>query len=267
VEAEPSFLGSAQAERLFPAPTDGPADDHSRIAARDPAGLLHALALLDFSPTALAQELDVSPFALLQWLESEEVQHELARYHAIERQMLALRACKSRRLTIDSLEHVLETTDDLVEKRRTATTLLRLLSRPLCEGERTTKRRSDASPASEPHPAEPGSVSDRGTPAAPQPLDSHLAPEAQSLEKHEAQPSFYGSAQAEPRSESELKNPSDHALRNKSARAHMTAPAPERDEEPSDQSIQLCTEPDWDAFFPEAFTTSEPKAPTPHQRE
>ena len=111
-------------------------DDQAVIAAHDPDRLLHALTVLDFNPAALAEQLDVSPFALADWLASDDTQRQLARYQAIERQMLDLRALKSRRITIESLEHVLETTQDLVEKRRTATTLLRLLDNRSCPRDR-----------------------------------------------------------------------------------------------------------------------------------
>jgi len=149
--AQPPFVGSASAEppsecelerpneselenqsageQCIDLENETPPDDRAIIAAHDPARLLHALAVLDFSSTALASELSVSPFTLLDWLESEETQRQLTRCQTIERQMLDLRALRSRRLTIESLEHVLETTQDLVEKRRTATTLLRLLTR------------------------------------------------------------------------------------------------------------------------------------------
>jgi len=137
--------------------TSAPRDDQAVIAAHDPDRLLHALAVLDFNPPALAEQLDVSPFALADWLESDETQRQLTRYQSLERQMLDLRALKSRRITIESLEHVLETTQDLAEKRRTATTLLRLLTH-----------------------AEPGSVSDHGTSDAPSPFARSPAPRPES---------------------------------------------------------------------------------------
>jgi len=271
------------------------------IAAYDPSALLHALALLDFSPSALAEQLNISPFALLDWFESEETQQQLTRYQNIERQMLDLRAFKSRRLSIENLEHVLETTQDLVEKRRTATTLLRLLTRPPSEGERTTKRRSDASPASKPRhsepgsasdeseprsgsghgddasrvrqrehaqtesaspPAEPGSVSDHGTPAAPQPFDSHPAPEAQSPEKYAAQPPFHGSAQAEPPSEASAERSATASRR--TASANRTRATINEDSATKEPRAEI----DWDTFFPEASTGRDGSTtPTPHQRE
>jgi len=299
-EAHPPFVGSANAEppsaselrtRSDSEPEHSIDSDHpeprsglgrSTIDAYDPDALLHALAVLDFSPAALADQLNLSPFALLDWLESENTQRQLTRYQALERQMLDLRSFKSRRLSIENLEHVLQTTQDLVEKRRTATTLLRLLDRPLTDQRAPTepkprsasdRPRSEARPRHPPEPRSQGdqeassacdesdlrSGSDHGD--APNAIDSHSASGAQSLD-HAAQPPFVGSAHAEPPSASELKTQPESELKIQSERELKIQPECEPKNPDANDG------PNWDAFFPEAFTgRNGPSAPKPHQRE
>jgi len=148
-------------------PLQPSANDRARVASFDQDALLHALSVLDFDPAALATELNVSPFALLDFLESDDVQSSLDRFKALERQMLQLRSFKSRRRAIESLEHVLETTEDLVEKRRTATTLLRTISSPFAGNHPPTERElrasapTDATSARNRQGAEPPAASAR----------------------------------------------------------------------------------------------------------
>jgi hypothetical protein len=196
---------------MLPA-ADGATDARARIAGFDQEALLHALALLDFNPAELAAQLSISPFALLGWFESDETQSQLARYKAFEHRMLELRAFKTRRLTIEHLEHVLETTEDLIEKRRTAAALLRAIGgtdlrdvkkaggtdlrdvrkaggtdlRDATEtcvanpnGRTSTNRtaaRAKHTSARSTSDAEPGSASDHGTPAPRRPSNSPNAP-------------------------------------------------------------------------------------------
>jgi hypothetical protein len=224
---------------------------------------------------ALAEHLGVSPFALLDWHDSEEIQSQLERYHNLERQLLELRAFKSKRLTIEHLEHILETTDDLIEKRRTATTLLRVLStrrtggtalrdvnnraRPdLRDGRaapnRTTPTTTHARPPSA-SPSEPGSASNHGD-------DNHRFRQRQAA--HSTSES------------SEIPNPSDAKCNRKSedenACEQLAKSAPQPEEVPEDQTDasaqDLRAELNWDAFSAESFTgRHDGTPPDPHQRE
>lgn len=290
-----------------PYPLDHPAasidpkvDPRAFIAAHDQDALLHALALLDFDPAALAKELRVSPFALLEWYDSDDTQSELERYGAFERHMLRLRAFKSRRHSIESLEHVLETTDNLVEKRRTATTLLRLLSRPAGESERNVERRSrdeHADLRSGPRHGTPSSRQQPGPSVAPQP-GRHSEPGSGSDHKDDkrrfrqygestdessgipvptnannlgtpqadAPQPYVGSTQTEAPSESDLVN--------QDVCEQMAKLAPDREEQPpNDQRSSAAQEPrptdvNQGGFCTEAFTGRNGNTPPkPHQRE
>jgi len=238
--AQPHFDGSALAEppseREYAASETEPHPENEPLSAYDPNALLHALAVLDFSPDALAQQLNRSPFELLDFLESEFAQSQLTRYRTLERQMLDLRAFKSRRLAIENLEHVLESTHDLIEKRRTATTLLRLLIAPTTRARSTPTANTDQSsahtnPSPTPRtpttnqaasppfhgsaPAEPpASASEREAPiaqqsSAPQPPFHGSAQAEPPPNNTAAQPRFHGSATAEPPSASDLADQSD----------------------------------------------------------
>jgi hypothetical protein len=172
--------------------TNSQCDSEAVIAAYSDDALLHALAAFEFSPLTLAETLNVSPFVLLAWLESDEVQSKLDRYHNLERQLLELRSFQSRRRTIQSLEHVLQTTEDLIEVRRTATTLHRVISgaqrrtkaEPFSHTPgRTTPGGTDlrdvtrsTSPSLQDERAERGSASDHGTPEPHPPSTSHETP-------------------------------------------------------------------------------------------
>jgi hypothetical protein len=74
-------------------------------------------------------QLTLVPVAdLLDWLADPETKRTLDDLRAAAELALALRSLETRRTALDALEHVINTTDDLIEKRRAATALLRALN-------------------------------------------------------------------------------------------------------------------------------------------
>jgi len=104
---------------------------------------IQLLAALDFAALALAAHLDLHLLDILAWYESPEVQDIITRYEAFEDRMLELRSKRSKRTAIETLETVINSAEDLPERRRAATTLLRALTRPLPRPKRDTEQ-SDA---------------------------------------------------------------------------------------------------------------------------
>lgn len=99
---------------------------HPPLSPHDES-LLHALSACNFNFFELAREKLLTLPQLIAWATSEPIQHYIAELKKLARLTLELRHDQARTAAIDALELVAKTTDDLTEKRRAATALLRKL--------------------------------------------------------------------------------------------------------------------------------------------
>ncbi len=95
------------------------------------ASLLHALIRADFDLSALLDDPRFTPDQVIAFLADADTQAKVADIAKIAHLGLTIRAAAARHVAIQTLEHVAKTTDDLVEKRRAATALLRATASPL----------------------------------------------------------------------------------------------------------------------------------------
>jgi hypothetical protein len=87
---------------------------------------------------------------LLTWLADPETTRTLDRLRAALEQALALRCLEAKQSALGALEHVINNTDDLIEKRRAATALLRALTtRPRPESDPSRVRMHASAPSAQ----------------------------------------------------------------------------------------------------------------------
>jgi hypothetical protein len=115
---------------------------------------------------------------LLAWLADPETKRTLDDLRAAAELALALRSLETRRTALDALEFVLNTTDDLIEKRRAATALLRALNtRPPSDPSRVREHATAPSAQRPVLDASPPSLAAGRTPLA-DPLSQASKPQA-----------------------------------------------------------------------------------------
>jgi hypothetical protein len=124
-------------------------------------------------------QLTLVPVAdLLDWLADPETKRTLDDLRAAAELALALRSLETRRTALDALEHVINTTDDLIEKRRAATALLRALNtRPPSDPSRVREHATAPSAQRPVLDASPPSLAAGRTPLA-DPLSQASKPQA-----------------------------------------------------------------------------------------
>jgi hypothetical protein len=122
------------------------------------ARLLHTYIILRYDMVALAEQQNLLPQQLLAFAHSAAVRAQLASLRAFAEESFALRALESRTTAITQLEEIARTTENPIEKRRAASTVLRGL------GAHNTKARNGRQP--DPHSNNPA-ASRRSKPAEP----------------------------------------------------------------------------------------------------
>ena len=108
------------------------------------ARLLHTYLILRYDMVALAEQEKLLPGQLLAFAHSPAVRAHLASLREFAEESFALRALESRTTAINQLEDIARTTDNPIEKRRAASTVLRNLGLPLRGGRASSRTAAPA---------------------------------------------------------------------------------------------------------------------------
>jgi hypothetical protein len=115
-----------------------------------PPSPLHTFIQTRYDLHRTSRLLDLPIPDLLTWLADPQTNRTLQQLRAAAELALTLRALETRRTALDALEEVINATEDLIEKRRAATALLRALNtRPRTESDQSRVREHASAPSAQ----------------------------------------------------------------------------------------------------------------------